>query len=108
MKISKALQSISLYPLTTSSVSVIATECGLDPEAEVTAVLLGSKAYKRAKSQVYQYLSEAPNVTEGGATYSFSEDERKEFRKKALQLLSEIDDDEANAETECGYFGEDF
>lgn len=97
---------MSLYPINPATAEVIAAECGLDAQEKVDAALLGSKAYKKAKAKVYQYLSEAPAVTEAGATYSFTDEERKDLRAKADALLDSIGDDE-DAGIVCGWIGDE-
>lgn len=99
MTVIEALRAISLYPINPATAQLISAESGINPEAELTAEVLKSKPYKKAKAKVYQYLAVAPAVNEGGATYSFTDEERKAFRTKAKDLLSSIGDD---AEEEDG------
>ncbi len=107
MKIIDALRSVSNYPIPTPTVVNITEEAGLTATNEADAKTRKSNAFKKAKALVYQFLAEAPNISQGGITYSFSKDERDIFEKQAAALLDEIGDEEG-AEFEVGYVGEDF
>jgi hypothetical protein len=107
MNVLQSLQSTNLYPIPQPTIERIAVEVGLDAEATMSAAIATSKPYKGALAKVYLFLAEAPNVTEANATYSFSEDDRKAFRRKAAALLEEIGEVNEGG-VECGYFGEDF
>lgn len=107
MTIIDSLQAISLYPITRSALLSIAIECNLDGQDTMTTELYNHKDYKRAKAKVYKLLSEAPDVTEAGATYGFTDTERKAFERKANELLNQVGD-MADCNADYGYFGEDF
>lgn len=107
MKVSQSLQSISLYPITSATVNTIAVECGLNPDATFTAGIAKERSYLYAKARIYAYLAEAPTVSEAGATYSFTDEERKRFRMNAMKLMEEAGETDSEG-VECGYFGEDF
>lgn len=107
MNILDSLRSISNYPIPTPTLVNICEEAGLKATKEADKTTRQSDGYKKAKALVYQFLSEAPNVSQGGITYSFSQDERDRFAKKASALLDEIGEAEGT-EIEMGYVGEDF
>lgn len=85
-----------------------ASEGGVDVGTEVTEEVRQSAAFKRAQACVLRFLSEAPNVSQGGQSYSFSESERRWFRRRAEKLLEEIGDDTDSLGIPFGYMGEDF
>lgn len=103
MLISESLRSVSLYPIPPATIKCIMSECGLLDE-DVNQNIMMSASYKRAKAKVYLFLADAPNVSEAGAYYSFSQSERENMRRNAEILLSEIGDTQG----EYGYIGEDF
>lgn len=107
MTIADSLRAISLYPINPLTVENIAEECGLDANAPADAVVRTSIPYRRARAKVYQYLAEAPNVSEAGANYSFSDAERENFKRKAQSILDEVGDSESAVDV-VGYIGEDF
>lgn len=106
MNIIQSLRSISLYPINPATVENIVEECELDGEADATTDVRKSVGYRRAKALVFQYLADAPQVTEAGATYNFTDAQRENYRLRASQLFNEIG--EEVPEIECGYYGEDF
>lgn len=107
MTISESLRAISLYPINPLTAENIADECGLYGDDTISPEVRNTKAYKKAKAKVYLYLAEAPAVSQAGATYSFTDAEREAFRRKAAQLLEEIDE-ASEGGIVCGYLSEDF
>lgn len=93
MNILESLKSLSGYPIPRLSLENIAEECGLSASDDATADVRATKPFKRAKARVYILLSEAPDVSQGGITYSFSDEDKKRFRTQAQDLLGEIGDD---------------
>ena len=99
---------MSSYPIPAATIDNIIDEAGLDAEAEITKKMRASNEFKKAKALTYAFLAEAPNITQGGISYTFSEDERSRFAKKSNSLLAELEEDEAGTDVQCGYIGEDF
>lgn len=108
MNIADSLRAITLYPINPLTTENIAEECGLAASDAVTAAVRSSKPYKRAKAKVYMYLAEAPNVSEAGASYSFTDAERDLFRKMAQALLDEVGEEDESTVDSVGWIGEDF
>ncbi len=107
MKASKALMSITNYPIPAPVIENIMDAAGLGSDTETSAEVRQSEPFRRATAGVYQYLAEAPNVSQAGISYSFSEDERTRFAQRASNILAELGNDQ-ETEVEVGYFGEDF
>lgn len=103
----QSLKSLSGYPIPLATIKDVADEVGLDIDVELTQEIRNSKEFKRAKAQVYFFLSEAPNVSQGGISYSFSEEERRRFRLRAESILDEIGDKGMCSGVEYGYKGEE-
>ncbi len=103
----QSLKSLSGYPIPLATIKDVADEVGLDIDVELTQEIRNSKEFKRAKAQVYFFLSEAPNVSQGGISYSFSEEERRRFRLRAESILDEIGDSGIASGVEYGYKGEE-
>lgn len=101
-----ALASISAYPVPLATLEDAAGENGLDGAVEATEDVRRSAAFKRAKARIYRFLAEAPNVSQGGISYSFTATEKDMFRKQANDLLADADGDDDGG---CyGWMGEDF
>ena len=107
MKVLQSLKSLSSYPIPSVTLEDIADGVGLALDTELTQELRNSKDFKRAKARVFLFLSAAPNVSQGGISYSFSEEERKRFRLRAENIFEEIGDATSEAGVEYGYKGED-
>ncbi len=107
MNVLQSLKSISNYPINPAIIQDIADGVGLSVDTELTKEIREGKMFRRAQARVYLYLSEAPNVSQGGITFSFSAEERKRFRQRAEGILDEIGDSASSYGVEYGYKGED-
>ena len=108
MKTRNAIKAMSSYPIPAATIENIIGEAGLDAEADITKDVRASNEFKKAKALTYAFLAEAPNIKQGGISYTFSEDERSRFAKKSNSILAELGEDAAGTDIPCGYIGEDF
>lgn len=106
MTILESLRSLSGYPIPTITIEDIADSVGLHYLNELTPELRNSAEFKRAKANVYLWLASAPNVSQNGISYNFTEDERKRFKTNAENILKEIDNSNLLVNN-FGYKGED-
>ena len=104
MTILEALRSINAYPIPERTISEIAARRGLGSVSEASVAALTGEAFNLAKADVLVWLSYAPNVTQGGQSYSFSDEQRERFRQEAAALLEEFGEGEA-MRTRYGYKG---
>ncbi len=86
MNVSLSLILISNYPIPQAVAEKIAGGRGLNPEDNFTSELSASAAYKLAVSDVYEYLSTAPEITQAGITFKVTD----ELRKKYAGMTSEL------------------
>ena len=108
MTIQQSLKSLSAYPIPTTTLQDIAEGCGLSLVGELTPEVRGSKEMKRAKAQIYIYLITAPNISQNGVSFSFTAEERKQFKKMAVGIIKDIGDDTSSLVGKYGYIGENF
>ena len=108
MNVIQSLRSLSAYPIPNTTLEVILTSAGLGDSDTFTAEIEKSDSYQRAKARVYQFLSEAPNVSQGGVSFSFSQIEKEMFRNRAEVILTRLGDDEGQSSVNYGYLGSDF
>lgn len=101
-----SLKSLSAYPVPSAALLDIAEGAGLAPDTEMTQEVRQSASYRRAKARVYLYLADAPNVSQGGISFSFSEGERNRMRKLAEALLDDLGESNPSG-IDYGYQGED-
>ena len=108
MTIQQSLKSLTAYPIPLATLQDIAEGCGMQLDAELTPEIRATAEMKRAKAHVYIYLITAPNISQNGVSFSFTTEERKQFKKLAISLLDEIGDDISKLRTKYGYVGENF
>lgn len=108
MTIQQSLKSLTAYPIPPATLQDIAEGCGLSLNTDLTQELRNGKEMKRAKAHAYAYLVIAPNISQNGVSFSFTTEERKQFKKLAVNLLKEIGDETSGLKTKYGYVGEDF
>lgn len=107
MKIHELLKSINTYPIPANVITEAGIKYGLDIESEVTPDLISGKEYNLAKADIYAYLAGAPNVTQNGVSFSFTEDQRTYFLNVATSIRSEQGVQDPTTGQGYGYVGED-
>lgn len=102
----EALKGITAYPLPLRTVVEICSRRGCDPTAEADKEVLTGKVYNLAKADLLLWLALAPNITQGGQSYSFTDEQRTQFRNRANNLYTEFGEDgQGEAKTIYGYKG---
>lgn len=99
------LRSLNPYPAPIPTLVRIAMRHGLDADADIDASVMRTKAFNLAKADYYEWLSLAPNVSQGGQTYSFNEDQRDRLAQMARNLRDAYDDDDDGNKPIYGYKG---
>lgn len=99
-----SVQAVNAYPVPQSFIVTAAAKRGLDLNAEITQEALNSREYRLVYADVLMWLSAAPNISQGGQSYSFNDDQRMKFRNEALDIYGELDEDNA-PKTTYGYKG---
>lgn len=100
-----ALKGINAYPVPLRTFERIANKRGIELTGEATKDVLNGKAYNLAYADVLKWLSFAPSITQGGQSYSFTDEQRLQFRGEAFALYGEYDEDGASAKPIYGYKG---
>lgn len=91
----EALKGISAYPIPLRTITTVAAKRGVSLTSDATQEVLTGKAYNLATADLLMWLSDAPDVSQGGQSYSFTDEQRKQFRSRANGLYDEFGDDEA-------------
>lgn len=99
----EALKGINSYPIPLRTLEETAGRRGLSLDADVTVENLRSKEYRLSYADLLMWLSYAPQVTQGGQSYSFTDDQRLEMRNRASELYEELEDEAPKAR--FGYKG---
>ncbi|WP_320980045.1 hypothetical protein [Bacteroides sp.] len=92
MTIIESLKCISGYPIPSNTLKDIAENWDLKPEDEANKNVRKSKEYRLAKADVLMWLSKAPNVSQGGISYNFSDTDRLNFRWESEAIYKECGD----------------
>jgi hypothetical protein len=90
MTILEALKSISNYPVPQRVFNRVAAGRGLVLDQVAISTDFESSAYKGAESDIMTWLTTAPNVSEGGVSFSLSQNEREQLKREADSLLDQI------------------
>jgi hypothetical protein len=88
----ETLRTINAYPIPAQALATIATSRGLTPDAEFEGELITLSAYALAQADVYMWLADAPDVSQGGQSYSFTDEQRKAFRARAISIYGQQED----------------
>ena len=98
-----SLKSISAYPIPRRTLEDVAEERGLSVADDATAEIRSSREFKLAKADLMHWLSTAPNVSQGGISYAFTDSDRSGFRKWASASYQEYGEKQ---QTIYGYKGD--
>lgn len=102
MTILESLTSLSNYPIASEYVQATIIAEGLQ-DNEFTPAIAKDARYLRAKRRVCLYLVTAPNVTQGGISYTLDQKAREQF----LDMASEIAEELADEGGRFGYIGDE-
>lgn len=91
MTILEALRGINAYPIPYRTLETAAVRHGLQLDGTATQQVMAGSAYKLACTDLLYWLSTAPNITQGGQSYSFTDEQRQQLRNQADALAEEAD-----------------
>lgn len=101
----EALKAVSAYPVPLRTLVETAEQRGLTLSVEATKEVLSGRDYRLAYADLLLWLSIAPNITQGGQSFSFTDEQRQQLRNQAQALYDELDEESAAAKTIYGYKG---
>ena len=107
MDVIQSLKGLTAYPIPNNTLEVILMSVGLGTSDSFTSETEKTEAYQRAKAKVYLFLSEAPNVSQGGVSFSFSHVEKEMFNSRAQVIFTRLGDNEGQSSVTYGYLGSD-
>lgn len=94
-----------MYPLPSATLDGVCIRRGLSRDTEATTDVFQSAAYRLAEADVLTWLAAAPNVSQGGQNYTFSDEQRKAYRARAAAVFEELEGD-APKSSMYGYKGD--
>lgn len=101
----EALKGVNAYPIPLRTLVEVAEGRILDLQGEATIAVLQGKEYKLATADLLLWLSLTPNISQGGQSYSFSEEQRAQMRRKADAIYDECGEVESLSKPTFGYKG---
>ena len=101
----ESLQGINAYPIPLRTLVDAAEYRGLDMTVEVSQEIMQTAKYKLAQADLLLWLSLAPDVTQGGQSYSFTDEQRIQFRNRANRLYGECQEESNKPKSIYGYKG---
>lgn len=101
----ETLKGVSAYPVPLRTFVETAEFRGLSLAETATQEVMIGKAYKLAKADLLLWLSLAPNIGQGGQSYSFTDEQRVQFRNQAKALYDECGEVPAATKPIYGYKG---
>ena len=102
----ECLKGINAYPVPLRTVAEAAERRGLTLSAEASAEGLLGREYRLVRADLLLWLSLAPNISQGGQSFSLSEDQRKALRREAQATYDELDPEQTAATATFGYKGD--
>lgn len=106
VKVIEALKGVNAYPIPLRTLFETAEKRGLDLDGEATGEVLKGKAYNLAEADLFLWLSFAPDISQGGQSFSFTDEQRTRLRNQAKALYGEFDPDgDASQKPIYGYKG---
>lgn len=100
----EALKSINAYPIPLSVFTTAAEKVGLNLEDDATSEVINSDSFKLAQAEILTWLSSAPNVSQGGQSYDFSDSDKTNFINRASHLREDVNGD--TDDQSGGYVGD--
>ena len=101
----ESLKGVSAYPVPLRTIVEVAEVHSLQLEVEATRETMEGNAYKLAKADLLLWLSLAPNVAQGGQSYSFTDEQRRQLRNQAMAIYKECGEERTEAKPIYGYKG---
>lgn len=101
----ESLKGINAYPIPMRALVMAATERGLDLTKDATQEVFAGKAYNLAVADLLMWLTIAPDVSQGGQSYGFTDEQRRQLRSKAFGLYGKFGEDTSAHGVVYGYKG---
>ena len=107
MTIRESLLSINAYPIPVSTVATYCLKRGLEPDRTMTSALFRNPQYLLAEADVMMWLADAPNISQGGQSYSISDRQRLNYQQLAKVIYNEHGEaEDKGAAIHYGYKGD--
>lgn len=102
-----ALLGITGYPIPERTLEAVALRRGLTLTDTATSTGMTSAAFRLCEADLLMWLYRAPNVSQGGQSYNFTDVQRASFKSRAKGIYHDCGDEGsiAGADINYGYKG---
>lgn len=83
-----ALKSVNAYPIPLRALMETAERRNISLATETSQESLQGKDFLLAKADLLLWLSVAPNISQGGQSFSFTDEQRKDFKRQACAIYN--------------------
>lgn len=90
----ESLKSVNAYPIPLRTLVEVMEQRGLSPADMATQEVLRGKGYNLALADLLLWLSFAPDISQGGQSFSFTDEQRIQFRNRANRLYAQFGDEQ--------------
>ena len=102
----EALKGVNAYPVPLRTLVGVAEGRGVELTGEASFEVMNGKAFNLAVADLLLWLAFAPDISQGGQTYSFTDEQRLQLRNRANKLYNKyLDDEEESSTAVYGYKG---
>lgn len=101
----EALKNVNSYPVPLRTLEEVAQRRGVLLDDECTVAVLQSKEYRLACADLLLWLSFAPQISQGGQSYQFSDEQQLQMRAQANAIYEKYGETEAAQKGRFGYKG---
>lgn len=102
----ESLKGINAYPIPRRTLLRIIEYRNLWINDDANADLMRSKEYQLAKADLLIWLAGAPNVTQGGQSFTFTDEQRNGFRRQAREIYEQSEPESNIGCVTFGYKGD--
>lgn len=100
------LKAETAYPVPAATLEKILSARGLDAQAEATVQAVAGKQYRLAVADLFKWIVYAPDVAQGGQSYTLTDAQRDALKTAANAVYKEYaESDCANVGVSFGYKG---
>ena len=103
--IQDSLKATTSYPIPLRTLITVTEGRGVSLTSEATQEILKSSSYRLATADLLLWLSIAPDVSQGGQSYSFTDEQRKQMRRQAQAIYNELEPEIVANNQMYGYKG---
>jgi hypothetical protein len=104
MTILDALKGISAYPVPATTLNKISATRLINLSDDLTHEGVTSGNYRLAEADLMLWLSKAPNISQGGQSYTIGDNQREQLRSAANAVYQELEPSSVSGVT-YGYKG---